>query len=254
MRDIFGGEPEYYSFTERDAVEEPLEDPADSTQELTSDDLIELRARPIHGMLVIGVRLANRFRYFSDFAPRSTFYPPCHMEAAVTAIGRARYRVSLLAYAYDHPAIHERIVLAHRSGVSVVVIVDYWQVCRSSTRVAERLLDLIHNGIEVRLWRIDALVGQGFDKSSERHPNGKSGITSAMHAKQCLIDNGVVVGGSMNWTENSANNNLENPSVSQYLDEVAAACFEHHRIYIESQRSTPRCSSWESPGPEGERL
>lgn len=116
-------------------------------------------------------------------------------QAVVNAIDEAQHSVRLGAYFFTSKPIAQALVVAHRRGVQVRVILDKSQATHSYSGATF----LANNGIPTRIDR--------------RH--------SIYHNKIFVIDGRTVVTGSFNFTKAAENNNAENVIVLRNYPDIA---------------------------------
>ncbi|KZC11861.1 PREDICTED: mitochondrial cardiolipin hydrolase [Dufourea novaeangliae] len=99
-------------------------------------------------------------------------------------INRAEKRLDVCMYVLTCQLLSKAIVNAHKRGVIVNIILDRRMACTDSSQTA-----LFHgNGIAVRMQELDVL----------------------MHHKFVIVDNEIVITGSVNWTMSAFFGNFEN--------------------------------------------
>jgi phosphatidylserine/phosphatidylglycerophosphate/cardiolipin synthase-like enzyme len=105
-------------------------------------------------------------------------------EAVVKELGKARSSVLVQAYSFTSRDIAKAIVDAHKRGVKVEVILDK-SVLKDGYTEADFIL---HAGIPVKVDSLHAIA----------------------HNKIIVVDGGVVITGSFNFTKQAENSNAEN--------------------------------------------
>lgn len=151
--------------------------------------------------------------------------------AIVRALEEARQKVLVQAYSFTSAPIAKALVLAHRRGVDVRVILDSRQT-RSNIRYNPAVF-LSDNGIPVRLDAAHAIA----------------------HNKVLVIDDKTVVTGSFNFTKAAEEKNAENLLILRENPDLAALYrqnWEYHWDHSEDFRAQtlapPR--SWQAvPSP-----
>ena len=67
---------------------------------------------------------------------------------------------------------------------------------------------------------------------------GKKRFPMSLHAKFMVVDEGFYIGGSMNWTDNSAENMVESVRATQFATTVAWHVHFHRQLAAEAHRPT----------------
>ena len=128
-------------------------------------------------------------------------------EAVTYWIGRANQSIHVLMFIFSLDSIADALISAHKRGIEVKVVFDKSQ---SYSQYAV----LKAAGIEVR------------------NDTNWDGI---MHDKIAIIDYGIVLTGSFNWTGTAENNNNENLIVIHSVEVASRYESEFQRIWNQSQ-------------------
>jgi len=124
-------------------------------------------------------------------------------EAVIYWIGRANQSIHVLIYIFSLDSIADALISAHRRGVEVKVVLD-------KSQSYSQFAVLKAAGIEVR------------------NDTNWEGI---MHNKIAIVDYGIVITGSFNWTGTAENNNNENMVVIHSADLASRYESEFQRIW-----------------------
>lgn len=128
----------------------------------------------------------------------------------IEKINSANKSIYVAMYSFAMGDIADALIAAHNRGVEVKVIFDYSQ-SKMDYSVDEKLSDA---GIEIK----------------------RSDGSGLMHNKFCIVDEGVVIGGSFNYSVNADENNDENLLII-FSEEIAAKFLnEFNEIWEQSTR------------------
>ncbi|HNV01083.1 MAG TPA: phospholipase D family protein [archaeon] len=128
----------------------------------------------------------------------------------IEKINSANKSIYVAIYSFAMEDIADALIIAHNRGVEVKVIFDYSQ-SKMDYSVDEKLSDA---GIEIK----------------------RSDGSGLMHNKFCIVDEGVVIGGSFNYSVNADENNDENLLII-FSEEIAAKFLnEFNEIWEQSTR------------------
>jgi len=128
-------------------------------------------------------------------------------EAVIYWIGRANQSIHVLMFIFSLDSIADALISAHKQGVEVKVVFD-------KSRSYSQFAVLKEAGIEVR------------------NDTNWEGI---MHDKIAIIDYGIVLTGSFNWTGTAEDNNNENLIVIHSAEVASRYESEFQRIWNQSQ-------------------
>jgi phosphatidylserine/phosphatidylglycerophosphate/cardiolipin synthase-like enzyme len=128
-------------------------------------------------------------------------------EAVIYWIGRANQSIHVLMFIFSLDSIADALISAHKRGVEVKVVFDKSQSYSQYAVLKEA-------GIDVR------------------NDTNWEGI---MHNKIAIIDQGIVLTGSFNWTGTAENNNNENLIMIHSVEVAARYESEFQRIWGQSQ-------------------
>jgi len=128
-------------------------------------------------------------------------FSPYNSEEIFTLIRNARYEIKLEVYEFSNKGLADALIDAKEHGVSIKVILE------PSVYQNNNMFNyLLNSGIDVN-W------------ASEKFHN--------THSKFMVVDDSIVLVGSMNWSVNAMKNNRE-ASVIVYSKEIAS---EFERIF-----------------------
>jgi phosphatidylserine/phosphatidylglycerophosphate/cardiolipin synthase-like enzyme len=128
-------------------------------------------------------------------------------ETVIYWIGRANQSVHVLMYILTLDSVADALILAHKRGVEVMVVLD-------KSQSYSQYGVLKSAGIEVR------------------NDTNWEGI---LHDKIAIVDGTIVLTGSFNWTTTAENNNNENLIVIHSVDVAARYESEFQKIWGQSQ-------------------
>ena len=107
-------------------------------------------------------------------------------------LGRAEQSIVGTAYCFDYPEGCQVLAARRRAGVNVLVLLDHGQHLKCScVNQPARVAELMKLGVEFKTYR------------------PPTGDKSCMHVKSWVCDGDVFMGGSVNFTKNGIQSNVE---------------------------------------------
>lgn len=131
--------------------------------------------------------------------------PESKKEALARLIGlieSSRFSIQVSMFTWTHPLLTEKIIEAHKRGVTILVILDRKQTEGASKASLEALAK---SGVPVRL----------------------SGGSQTFHHKFALIDASILVAGSANWTKAAFSKNEECLLIIEHLTPKQLSTLNH---------------------------
>jgi len=156
----------------------------------------------------------------------------------IDLIKNARISINTAIYMFSDKTIAEELVLAHKRGVKIKVVID-----RASTGEYGKAQLLHDNGIPVSVFDTDEkkVFAHTHIKEDPRFFNN----AALMHNKFMVIDHKLLWTGSFNWSVAANKKNQENIIILD--DKNLCTQFENHFTKILSERCKPFASKQPAP-------
>ena len=132
-------------------------------------------------------------------------------------LSQAEQSIVGTAYCFDYPEGCRALAAKQRAGVKVRVLIDYGQHRKPScVNQPARVQELQEWGVEFETYRPPA------------------GDKSCMHVKSWVCDGEVFIGGSVNFTRNGIENNVEHLIITKDEESITAYLEWFERLWLEA--------------------